>query len=164
MSKEPKNHYGDNVSWFCYEGSLALHDFYDKDNEGYVLADFDIECDNGSVNIDTIALLESASVVIDKKSNETNQLRKELEDSKAQNLVHAWDVEKLLVVMQSFCIELAQGNQKAANSWIINTLFGPGLIPENTAISAQEHFDNALKDRIETLDEAKAKLKQQSEK
>ncbi|MFM2589426.1 hypothetical protein [Vibrio sp. TBV020] len=91
------------------------------------------------------------------------KLHKELEKYKAQTLVHAWDMEKLLVVMQSFYIELAQGNQDAANSWIINTLFGPGLIPENTEISAQEHFDNALKGRIETLDEAKAKLKQQSE-
>jgi hypothetical protein len=77
MSNELKNAYGENVSWFCYEGSLALHDNYDEDNAGYVVSDFDIECDNGCVNIDTIALLESAHVVIDEKSDQITQLEKD---------------------------------------------------------------------------------------
>ncbi len=81
MSNNQKNHYGSNVSWFCYEGSLALNDFHDQD--GYVLADFDIECDNGSVNVDVIALLESASVVIDEQSAELKQLRENAEQAKS---------------------------------------------------------------------------------
>lgn len=97
---------------------------------------------------------------IECQSTELEQLRKDLEEQKAQNLVQAWDIEKLLVVMQASYIEMAKGDQKNANAWIVNTLFGPGLIPENTDISAQEHFDNALKDRVETIEQALAKLNQ----
>lgn len=84
MSEELKNHYGENTSYLCYEGHLTLHDFYDEDNAGYVLAGFDIECDEGRANVDTIALLESAHVVMEAQSTELEQLRKELEEFKQE--------------------------------------------------------------------------------
>lgn len=76
MSDKMKNVYSENVGWFCYEGSLALHDNYDESKHGYVVSDFDIECDNGAVNINTIALLESASVAIDEKDKAISELGK----------------------------------------------------------------------------------------
>ncbi|UPR37598.1 hypothetical protein H9K57_08285 [Vibrio parahaemolyticus] len=47
---ELKNHYGDNVAWFCYEASLVDADFQHDDLIPDVL---EIICDNGgSIDID----------------------------------------------------------------------------------------------------------------
>ncbi|EPS5918236.1 hypothetical protein ACVGAB_000826 [Vibrio parahaemolyticus] len=60
-----KNHYGDNVAWFCYEASLVDADFQHDDLIPDVL---EIICDNGgSIDIDVRKLFESAHVVIEEK-------------------------------------------------------------------------------------------------
>ncbi|EGQ7791874.1 hypothetical protein I6Y99_003190 [Vibrio parahaemolyticus] len=62
---ELKNHYGDNVTWFCYEASLIDADFQHDDLIPDVL---EIICDNGgSIDIDVRKLFESAHVVIEEK-------------------------------------------------------------------------------------------------
>ncbi|EQB7928916.1 hypothetical protein ACYUFO_002209 [Vibrio parahaemolyticus] len=70
---ELKNHYGENVGWFCYEASLIDADFEHSD----LLPDtFEIICDNGgSIDVDVKTLFESAHVVIEEKDTHINKLQ-----------------------------------------------------------------------------------------
>ncbi|HCE4911633.1 TPA: hypothetical protein NKV14_003174 [Vibrio parahaemolyticus] len=68
-----KNHYGDNVAWFCYEASLVDGDFQHDDLIPEVL---EIICDNGgSIDIDVRKLFESAHVVIEKQEDKIKELK-----------------------------------------------------------------------------------------
>lgn len=50
--------------------------------------------------------------------------------------------ERNIVVMQAAWIEWQRGGgAEAAMAWIHNTLWGPGLLPEDGEATAQEYFD-----------------------
>ncbi|EGQ8030294.1 hypothetical protein G5Y03_001146 [Vibrio parahaemolyticus] len=73
---ELKNHYAENVSWFCYEASLIDADFQHADLIPDVL---EIICDNGgSIDVDVRNLFESAHVVIEEKDTRIKQLEEAL--------------------------------------------------------------------------------------
>lgn len=87
MSNELKNHYGENTSWFCYEGSVSLKD--STGEKGTIDDDFEVygEDEHGydcSETVDVIELLESAHVIMEEQSTELEQLRKELEEVKQE--------------------------------------------------------------------------------
>ncbi|MBE4265288.1 hypothetical protein HJ071_10070 [Vibrio parahaemolyticus] len=66
-----KNHYGENVGWFCYEASLIDADFKHDDLIPDVL---EIICDNGgSIDVDVRKLFESAHVAIEEKEQQLEQ-------------------------------------------------------------------------------------------
>ncbi|EOD9553076.1 hypothetical protein ACJ7RV_002192 [Vibrio parahaemolyticus] len=68
---ELKNHYGENVGWFCYEASLIDADFKHDDLIPDVL---EIICDNGgSIDVDVRKLFESAHVAIEEKEQQLEQ-------------------------------------------------------------------------------------------
>ncbi|EPW6724468.1 hypothetical protein ACWONS_003494 [Vibrio parahaemolyticus] len=76
-----KNHYGDNVAWFCYEASLIDADFQHDDLIPDVL---EIICDNGgSIDVDVRNLFESAHVVIEEKDVRIKQLEEALRNALA---------------------------------------------------------------------------------
>ncbi|EMK3412204.1 hypothetical protein V8068_001163 [Vibrio parahaemolyticus] len=86
---EFKNHYGDNVAWFCYEASLIDADFQHDDMIPDVL---EIICDNGgSIDIDVRKLFESAHVVIEKQEDEI----KDLKENATTATVFKWLAEEL---------------------------------------------------------------------
>ncbi|MDG3034203.1 hypothetical protein P7245_22510 [Vibrio parahaemolyticus] len=65
---ELKNHYGENVGWFCYEASLIDADFQHADLIPDVL---EIICDNGgSIDVDVRKLFESAHVAIEEQEQQ----------------------------------------------------------------------------------------------
>lgn len=74
---EFKNHYGENVAWFCADISISL----DETNEDGML-DSSVEVygedeqgREGSTEIEVIKLLESAHVVIEEKDTHINKLQ-----------------------------------------------------------------------------------------
>ncbi|EHJ9981297.1 hypothetical protein KB976_000317 [Vibrio parahaemolyticus] len=82
---EFKNHYGDNVAWFCADVSISL----DENNEDGML-DSSVEVygedEQGredSTEIEVIKLLESAHVVIEEKDARIKQLEEALRNALA---------------------------------------------------------------------------------
>ncbi|MCX8758840.1 hypothetical protein P3581_05370 [Vibrio parahaemolyticus] len=70
---ELKNHYAENVAWFCYEASLIDADFQHADLIPDVL---EIICDNGgSIDVDVRNLFESAHVVIEEQQDKIKELK-----------------------------------------------------------------------------------------
>ncbi len=88
-----ENIYGDNVSWFCLEGSVTLEeskvagDFL-LDDEFEVYGE-DSSGNEGSVNVDVIKLLESAHVCIADKDKKIDRMVEEIAELKShlENLV-----------------------------------------------------------------------------
>ncbi|HCG6030319.1 hypothetical protein [Vibrio parahaemolyticus] len=104
---ELKNHYGDNVAWFCYEASLVDADFQHDDLIPDVL---EIICDNGgSIDIDVRKLFESAHVVMEEQEQ---QLKLALETNDKSFFAG------LAVALQS----LALWNQKTIADEIVSGL------------------------------------------
>ncbi|EGR2972976.1 hypothetical protein ABVY18_004151 [Vibrio parahaemolyticus] len=74
---ELKNHYGENVGWFCYEASLIDADFQHDDLIPDVL---EIICDNGgSIDVDVRKLFESAHVAMEEQQAKIKQLEHDKE-------------------------------------------------------------------------------------
>ncbi|MCX8914777.1 hypothetical protein [Vibrio parahaemolyticus] len=73
---ELKNHYGDNVAWFCAEATAALSDMA---GDGMLDSSFELYSEDeqgreGFVEIKVLKLFESASVVIEEKDVRINAL------------------------------------------------------------------------------------------
>ena len=78
-----KNIYGDNVSWFCYEGSINLQE--NRCAKTFTLDDeFEVYGENeqgqeGSGSVCVVSLLESAHVSIDEKDAQIKKLTEALD-------------------------------------------------------------------------------------
>lgn len=78
MGNRMKNIYGDNVSWFCYEGSINLHENRDL-KTSTVDDEFEVYGENeqgqeGSCSVCVVSLLEAAHVELDAKDTRIAEL------------------------------------------------------------------------------------------
>ncbi|ELA9712818.1 hypothetical protein RG007_003407 [Vibrio parahaemolyticus] len=79
---EFKNHYGDNVAWFCAEATAALSDMA---GDGMLDSSFELYSEDeqgheGFAEIEVLKLFESASVAIEEKDERIKQLESALQD------------------------------------------------------------------------------------
>lgn len=113
MSNELKNAYGDNVSWFCLEGSITLEAYRDE-KSGTIDDEFEVYGEDesgqeGSVNVGVVELLESAHVVIDEKDDQITQLEKD----KAELVEVLVDAQRLINTVGDIQFNLGYSTSQA---------------------------------------------------
>jgi len=94
-----KNKFGDNVSWFCYEGAISLDDL--KEDDGSLPDEFEVIGEDGqgregSCTIGVIELLESAHAEMESMKK---QLASQISASTKANHLRVKDLERLVSVM-----------------------------------------------------------------
>jgi len=76
---------------------------------------------------------------------ECEQLRKDAEATRKSVKLLNYLFARNIIAMQSAVIEWEKGKGAAAGmQWIWNTLFGPGLIPDEDETDAQAYFDREM--------------------